>query len=467
MNHLDETTIELFVLRSPEIEAQRPAIERHLRECDGCRELYDTIASFYADVRDDLTSTENLPAVRKVDLPMQNRVGLERYHDMAGREMISSAPFRAARWVVRHPYKATTSGLVVIGLAAALLTLTPRLSFKDQNPAYVKNQNDSLQVYNRNDEFLWSKYLGFKLQEPDRELRGNVAQVVDVDRDGKNEVILVAGLGGIYSSSRDSIFCFENDGRVRWSRKLGKKIKFGDRKFTNVYSALSFQTGDFDNDGEIEVLVYAHHMTWEPAVLTLLSAKDGTTKGEYWHRGHIESLLIHENNNGTKDIIVGGQNNSFDEAALIILDPRHFAGSAPSTPSDPCSDQVPGREKYFLLFPPTDLELKIGSHPRNTTGNLGFSDSVLTAVVSEAAEWERVGLYYEFNTHMHCMAIYPSDDYRAQFEKCVKTGELKPMTKDYFENIRKNILYWDGEKFVHEPTMNKRYMEAMKTKQLP
>ncbi|MGA2624988.1 MAG: VCBS repeat-containing protein [Bacteroidota bacterium] len=459
MKHIDETTLELFVLRSPEIDAQRSAIERHLQECAGCSELYDAIASFYADVAHELSTTEEL-------LPVRAEVKLEKKHRISpALRMVEIAfPFRVARWVARHPYRAAGSGITVIALAVALTLFIPKVSFTDKNPAYVKNQNDSLQVYNRNNELLWKRYLGFKLQEPNRELHGYVVQVVDVDRDGSNEVILIAGLGGIYSSPRDSIFCFESDGGVRWSRKLGKQIKFGDREFTNDYYALSFQSGDFDNDGEIELLVYAHHTTWEPAVLTLLSGKDGTTKGEFWHRGHMESLLIHENNNGTKDIIVGAQNNSFDEAALMILDPRHIAGSAPSMPFDPCSDQVSGKEKYFLLFPRTDLELKIGSHPRNTTSSLGFSDSVFTAVVSEAVEWQRVGLYYDFNTQMHCVAVHPSDDYRAEYEKCVMAGKLKPMVKDYFENIRKDILYWDGDKFVHEPTMNRRYFETVATR---
>jgi len=33
---------------------------------------------------------------------------------------------------------------------------------------------------------------------------------------------------------------------------------------------------------------------------------------------------------------------------------------------------------------------------------------------------------------------------------------------EYWNALRDSVLYWDGEKFVHTPTMNKRYLDTQK-----
>jgi hypothetical protein len=46
-------------------------------------------------------------------------------------------------------------------------------------------------------------------------------------------------------------------------------------------------------------------------------------------------------------------------------------------------------------------------------------------------------------------------------QKLEAEGKLtKKLDKQYYEDLRKRVLYWDGEKFVKEPTMNKNYLKA-------
>jgi hypothetical protein len=50
MGHIDEHTIELFVLRSGKLsEATRADIASHLETCAGCRSLADTLKEFYGE----------------------------------------------------------------------------------------------------------------------------------------------------------------------------------------------------------------------------------------------------------------------------------------------------------------------------------------------------------------------------------------------------------------------------------
>src|SRR5512140_75850 len=52
MDHFDEYTLELFVLRSAAVNpAQRSQIESHLNVCNGCRALVELFRSFYEEFR--------------------------------------------------------------------------------------------------------------------------------------------------------------------------------------------------------------------------------------------------------------------------------------------------------------------------------------------------------------------------------------------------------------------------------
>ena len=49
MTHIEEHTLELFVLNAKEVRSRRKSIEAHLKKCEGCRTLARTMAEFYAN----------------------------------------------------------------------------------------------------------------------------------------------------------------------------------------------------------------------------------------------------------------------------------------------------------------------------------------------------------------------------------------------------------------------------------
>jgi len=49
MTHIDEHTLELFVLGAKEVQRRKKTIEAHLKKCEGCRTLVRTMTEFYAN----------------------------------------------------------------------------------------------------------------------------------------------------------------------------------------------------------------------------------------------------------------------------------------------------------------------------------------------------------------------------------------------------------------------------------
>jgi hypothetical protein len=483
MKHIDETTLELFALRSPEIDAQRSPIEQHLRECAGCRELYDAIASFYVDVRDDLTSTENLPAVRKVDLPMPNRVGLEQYHDIAGGEMISSAPFRAARWVVRHPYAAAGGSAVGLGLIAALsiLALLPKNATpKDINPTHADFQGEMMLVKNKYGETIDEIKIG--AQEVSRSKSGvrQVTDFQDVDGDGVNDVLWIEDPPtGIAASSIVSCKSLSK-GRVLWADTLTRKVGFPlQPQIQSVdWHASWLRGGDFENDGKMEVYVLTDHFGFFSNVLLKLDAKSGKELGSYLNPGGLGDINIFDIvSEGRNEIILAGTNNAFDEACIVILDPRFITGHAPTQGDYVVQGIPPGLERAYIRIPRTLLAGAVTGRVRwNSAGIESFNPrekSFTVRIVDLNANDSNgqaisASYYVSFNERLEPTVVNTGDDWDAIARKLYKEHRIPFMPDQrYLETFVKKIQYWDGDNWTHQPTLNKRYVEALKNLKQP
>lgn len=67
-------------------------------------------------------------------------------------------------------------------------------------------------------------------------------------------------------------------------------------------------------------------------------------------------------------------------------------------------------------------------------------------------------LLHFFDNKMNCVKVSDDDKFTALHQKLEAEGKLtKKLDKQYYEDLRKSVLYWDGEKFLKEPTMNKNY----------
>jgi len=136
-----------------------------------------------------------------------------------------------------------------------------------------------------------------------------------------------------------------------------------------------------------------------------------------------------------------------------------MSGHAPA-PVDYIPLDIPeGREKYYILLPQTDL-CKAGQLKRNGATNIRMTaDSLLQVDTWEIqGDAPLPGIIYYFNAAMKCVRVDANDYFVKAHQQMVETGKLiKKLDERYYEELRDNIKYWDGEKFVNHPTMNKKY----------
>jgi hypothetical protein len=464
--HLDERTIELFVIGSELLKDGRAAVGEHLSRCAGCAALHREISDYYAEVAG-LAEEQAKKATLALYAPDRGiRPWAQGDHRLAVSEK-SRLPSRFVQSVRRFPIRWASA---FVAVAAALVFLLPQFFPHDRNPSYARAKDEYLLVYNEQGEELWRKHIGKGYDQgalpawisahPEEALTA-----FDVDGDGKNEVLAVFGwtsLRMVNPPLDNRILCFNADGTERWRYEVHRNISIGGVQYADDYRIQLMLLGDYNRDGNPEVVLGVTQNPWFPSAMIRLNAIDGSFVSEYWHPGSIP-YFVHKdiNGDGVEELFFAGQNNRLGRACLVVLDPRTIEGYAPA-PKKYIPQGIPeGKEEYYLIFPPTDLEREWVDITNQVMRLTIKADGLLEVVVMEPLDRFRAEIYYYFDSSMKCVSVRGSDHFTAAHRQLEKEGKLKERLNDaYYERLRRGVSYWNGNRFVNHPTMTNLYREV-------
>lgn len=463
LKHLDEQTLALYVLKAPEVDGKRGAIAAHLRDCEGCAIMYENVSGYY----------EEFHAIREKDrsanLARETTARALQRFVAADSVTVSSAQTLQQRFAASfRQYPARWSIGFVAALASVVLFIG-KFTAGDTNPGYARAKDEFLVVYNKKGDELWRKHvgIGFDAEEISKgfpsEALENFLTVVDVDNDGTNEVIAVFGsVRKPLVARRNNVVCYHSDGNERWKYTFTRRMKFGNEEFSDSYNFINMVVDDFNGDGSVEVLGKAVHSTYYPGVLVRLDAAKGVLLDEYWHSGVITpSQQVDIDKDGIRELIWGGTNNGYNQAAVLVLDPRRMGGYAPAPVAYTPAGVRPGQEKYYLLLPRTDVNMA-GAEKRNGVLLIrSTTDSLLEIRTIESQAIDPMpGVYYYFDSEMRCVRVIGNDYFEETHRKLEAEGKIRrKLDEGYYEELRNGVRYWDGEKFVKEPVKNRKYRE--------
>jgi hypothetical protein len=381
------------------------------------------------------------------------------------REIPRTVPARLVLFIIRHPV-ASSLGFVAFCLAG-LLALS-QLTFKhgDLNPFFAKRLDEFLVAYNKDGGELWRKYIGPEYsrdlgQEYDPNL---VLSMGDVDNSGTNEIIGVFGWMAPSMTWRNAVVCFRSDGNVRWTYSFHRHMVFGEEAVSDDYGFRMIVVDDYDQDAKLDVIAIAQHDPYYPTAIVRLDASTGALVSEYWHSGWIQSILHADiNGDGIEELLFGGENNGLNAATLLVLDPRRMTGHSPPSSGFIPGEVQPGSEMYYLLLPHSGLEVA-RLHPRGSVKFLAMTgDRLLRVALGEVIlSSNYVVADFYFDQSMRCTRVGQNDDFVALHRSLEAEGKIKTnLDTRYYEELRGGVQYWDGDKFVNNSTMNRRYTEAL------
>ncbi|MBI3194936.1 MAG: hypothetical protein HYZ34_10795 [Ignavibacteriae bacterium] len=165
-----------------------------------------------------------------------------------------------------------------------------------------------------------------------------------------------------------------------------------------------------------------------------------------------------------EEIVFGGENNGLQRAILVVLDHRAITGYSPTDDEHRPQGKLLGTEKFYIVFPRSDLA-RFSRVQRNRTNDLRLVENGIEIHIVESLHDDtQYGPIFQFDNALRCIGITEEDLFATYHHKLETEGKLtKKLDAQYYEDLRQGVQYWDGDKFVKEPTMNKRYIEAIRS----
>lgn len=175
--------------------------------------------------------------------------------------------------------------------------------------------------------------------------------LADLDEDGRPEVVAALQMFVTPGQGYGELLVLDGSGRMRWSRKLDARYRFGDTQYGPGWfptDLLVYRAG-----GQPRIAVAEHHHTWWPSVVSTYD-RDGGVAGRFVNTGWISSLIT------TRDgrfLLAAGVNNAFGGAALAVLDAVAPSGVSPADGGTlpRCADCPGGSPQRYFIAPWSDL----------------------------------------------------------------------------------------------------------------
>jgi hypothetical protein len=273
----------------------------------------------------------------------------------------------------------------------------------------------------------------------------------DIDRDGRKDVLF--SVQTVDERGEGELLCFDRKGRVLWSFKAGREMKYGSKNYSGDYRIAGFSADDLDADGRLEIIVIACHRPDWPCQLAVLDSS-GHVKGEFWNSGYFGDLVTADlNGDGFKEILAGGVNNEYGRGCLAVFDAASIRGGSPQTsPEFRCPELEPGSELFYLLFPRTDVDLAEG-YPVEAIVTVELLSNRRIQVKTNLSR-----IYFDFSPSLNSPELIVSHGFILAHEKALLGGKVKSrLNSEYKKDLLKGIRYWNGEVWVPEPAMNRTW----------
>jgi hypothetical protein len=487
MKHISDEILEKFIIKPEGFdENSKNNIIQHLEKCPSCLNVHETFLSIYRDYHNinSISPDENdeLLAISLLKRETHKKLSLPEPKKFSRSLIVINKIFVSLRsnklsliiknFIKNHVVLSFSFGILIFTLFSYSISTIYRNITYDRKPYALVKENFLLKVYNKDGEFLWKLNIyGF----PDLPLDSittfnehcpRLVNFEDIDNDGYKE-LLITGYNNKQNNqfSAESLYCFNSDGTFRWKTSPESK----EFNYTPSWRKTNWVISEFfpiKTKRGFRVFVYAHDNLYAGTVFSLIDPQTGVITSSLYIAGYTLSILkIDLDKDGFDEIITGGFS-TYHLPRITVLNTERFYGVGPdyySQDKNLPKSNVP----YYILLPITEFaskyinpkNLSVIVLQKNSTYN-GFS-----AISQEYLDDKKTklsgDLIFAFDSDLVCRHISPSTFYNENYNLFYKQGLVtKLLDNDYLEQLKNEIIYWDGDKFVKYPVKN-RYSEKL------
>lgn len=474
--HIQPQILEKYFL-APELfnESEKDTIDAHLANCILCEKLFNTYKQINENIEEEIEYSPN-----DIDLEIAKRLYNEKNDINNSNLLVSNNSvqiFGGKAKIVERPNLFSLSGIVYVfkyyplqsagmtlitALAVAFLVFTVNNLRKDKNPVTLKFENSILSTYNIEGELLWKKNVdGIPNYNLDSLANWNYSDkrhinILDIDGDGKNEILLTGRYENKGLFRTDSLYCINNDSSIRWIiSPENQKFNYAPSWKRTHWEVTEFFTIKTNNGPKL--FVYAHVASFGGTVISEINPKNGNIVSSIYHSGYSTAQYHCDiDGDGNEEIIMGGTS-SFDRPFILVLSSNHLMGALPDYYTK--EKHIKGNALYYILLPVSELGKLLANNSGSNVRNLyKFNNNGIAVLVKDVA-WsskEEITLQYTFDSTLTCKTVTAGTSYGIYYDKYYKQGLIKSkLDAEYFNSLKDSILYWDGDNFVPTPCKNK------------
>lgn len=221
------------------------------------------------------------------------------------------------------------------------------------------------------------------------------------------------------------LFCFSPRGSVDWTFAPGRAVSDVNAQYSPVYFVSSFRVIAAPSGMERWVVVSSNHSWTFPTQVAVLNSR-GQILREYWHSGHLLVMAAADlDGDGVQEILLAGVRHGYEQAVLVVLDPRDVRGASVQPPGD--SHQLqgfgPGSEKAVVFFPHTCITRLF--EPYNRAVDVRGQDGRIEVHVSVTHVHENGPyLVYQLDRNLDVVGLSVSDGLHTRHKELETEGKL-------------------------------------------
>lgn len=298
------------------------------------------------------------------------------------------------------------AGFVLVGLAFAPTRFSPSRELSS-----LSLEGRHLVAKDSSGRAIWTHEFGSQTKQIDTAYRYSIEsswwERIDVDADGRDEIIAVVVHPTREQDERETIYAFSLDGQQKFAYTPDFAVRFEQGVFDGPWRVWDIEAVPEDRS----VWLSLESKQWWPSAVVRIDVSGNATL-RFVQPGLVRTLDSFSEG-GKTYLLIGGVNNEYASASLALLDTAALPATAPQKGLGPftCIKCPTGTPEKYLLFPQSPLNIAVGL-PYNQTIQLNASKSAITVGSLEALGDNVAALVlFRLSRDLQPLSATPSDAY--------------------------------------------------------
>ncbi len=326
----------------------------------------------------------------------------------------------------------------------------------DDNPAMVFYNSNQIFVTNKNSKKLFS--FPFTLQWGKIEEINKYLRILDINNDGKNEILFVESPESANSNNlkMSSLSCYDKHKKLLWNYNFDEIVSSNREIMIPEYGIDLVDT--VNENGKMVLVAYAcNAVSFASAVFKIDLLKGKKIGDAFWCSGHINDAILTDINMDKKKEFIGwASDNGFEQPVIWAMNLDTLQGARPTTQDYQIHDKQEAKLLFYIRTPNTDYD-RFANHRQGIPAFIGLfyeeqNNTLCFQTIYNLAQLKSA-LIYRLNVKSLELNIFIDDNYRISRDTLVAKGKLKPPftdTKEYITNLKNQILYWQPTSAINK-----------------